>query len=136
MIISHFRQDWYSALAWTFGHDRQIPHQHGVSLADSTPECAQIRGEPCGCKRRKSSIGDQLHPSGEMDMATYKLIGAAYSGAGGKKEEWLDNVEQVTDIAVFSYESYSGSFEVGQSTNVTALTRVWQEYFLEGKTSV
>ena len=80
----------------------------------------------------KSSIGDQLHPSGEMDMATYKLIGAAYSELE-EKEEWLDNVEQVTDIAVFSYESYSGSFGVGQSTNVTGIDAGVARILLEGK---
>ena len=50
------------------------------------------------------SIGDQLHPLGAMDMATYKLIGAAYSEIE-KKEAWLDNVESVADIAVLSQEA-------------------------------
>lgn len=52
----------------------------------------------------KMSIGDQLHPSGKFDMATYKLIGSAYSEIE-KKEPWLDNVTPVTDIAILSQEA-------------------------------
>lgn len=52
----------------------------------------------------KCSIGDQLHPSGEMDMATYHLIGTGYSEVV-QKEEYLDNVRAVCDIAILSNES-------------------------------
>ena len=52
----------------------------------------------------KCSVGDQLAPNGEMDMATYKLIGAAYSELE-PKEPWLDKVSSVADIAVFSNEA-------------------------------
>lgn len=61
----------------------------------------------------KSSIGDQLHPQGEMDMATYRLIGAAYQELE-EKEEWLDNVKPVADIALFSCQAYSSFVESGQ----------------------
>lgn len=61
----------------------------------------------------KSSIGDQLHPQGEIDMATYRLIGEAY-GELEKKEPWLDQVTQVTDVACLSYEAYTGMFGTGQ----------------------
>ena len=70
----------------------------------------------------KCSIGDQLHPTGEMDMATYKLIGAAYSELE-EKEEWLDQVTSVADVALFSFEAYEGSFgtgQVGKNTNTDA----------------
>lgn len=53
----------------------------------------------------KCSIGDQMHPSGEMDMATYQLIGTAY-GELEEKESWLDHVTQLADIAVLSYGGY------------------------------
>ena len=53
----------------------------------------------------KCSIGDQLHPMGEMDMATYRLIGEAYQELE-EKEEWLDNVTPVSDIALLSVEAY------------------------------
>lgn len=50
------------------------------------------------------SIGDQLHPSGEMDMATYSLIGRAY-GELSAKEPWLMEAENIADIGVLSAEA-------------------------------
>jgi hypothetical protein len=50
------------------------------------------------------SIGDQLHPSGEMDMATYSLIGRAYRELK-EKEPWLVEAENIADIAVLSIEA-------------------------------
>lgn len=52
----------------------------------------------------KCSIGDQLHPSGLMDEATYTLIGAAYSEVE-EKEPWCDNVCSVADVALLTLES-------------------------------
>lgn len=54
----------------------------------------------------KCSIGDQLHPSGEMSPATYALIGAAYKEAE-EKEAWCDDVSAVTDIGVLSVEAFT-----------------------------
>lgn len=51
-----------------------------------------------------SSIGDQLHPCGEMDMTTYRLIGAAYADLE-QKESWCRNSVPVVDIALLSGES-------------------------------
>lgn len=50
------------------------------------------------------SIGDQLHPSGEMDEGTYALIGTAYREVQ-QKEAWCVDSEFLADIAVLSYES-------------------------------
>ncbi|MDF2870433.1 MAG: hypothetical protein K0R05_2008 [Anaerocolumna sp.] len=50
------------------------------------------------------SIGDQLHPSGEMDMATYTLIGKAYEELS-LKEPWLVEAENHADIGVLSAEA-------------------------------
>lgn len=52
----------------------------------------------------KCSIGDQLHPSGEMNAATYRLIGKAYSQVE-EKEAWCRDVKAVVDIAVLSAAS-------------------------------
>lgn len=52
----------------------------------------------------KCSIGDQLHPSGFMDEATYALIGAAYSEVKAR-EPWCSGVASVADIAVLSLEA-------------------------------
>ncbi|MBR3969137.1 MAG: beta-galactosidase trimerization domain-containing protein [Clostridia bacterium] len=54
----------------------------------------------------KSSIGDQLHPTGFMDNATYTLIGEAYKTVE-EREPWLDGYKNVKgDIAVFSSEAW------------------------------
>lgn len=52
----------------------------------------------------RCSIGDQLHPEGKMDEATYALIGKAYSEVE-KKEPWCNDVSSVADIALLSVES-------------------------------
>lgn len=50
------------------------------------------------------SIGDQLHPDGEMDIATYDLIGKAY-GMLEERENWLEGARNIADIAVISGEA-------------------------------
>ena len=51
----------------------------------------------------KCSIGDQLHPSGAMDTATYDLIGRVYKQVA-EKEAYCANAKAVTEIGVFSTE--------------------------------
>ena len=55
----------------------------------------------CGAR---CSVGDQLHPDGEMDMATYRLIGKAYTEVEAR-EDWLDSAEHIADIALVSAEA-------------------------------
>ncbi|WP_339816460.1 alpha-amylase family protein [Paenibacillus sp. FSL R7-0216] len=50
------------------------------------------------------SIGDQLHPTGLMDPATYALIGEAYREVEAK-EEWCRDVTSVADVALLSAEA-------------------------------
>ena len=52
----------------------------------------------------KCSVGDQLHPLGEMDPATYELIGKAYCEVE-EKEEWCENVEPLAEIAMLNTEA-------------------------------
>jgi hypothetical protein len=52
----------------------------------------------------KCSIGDQLHPEGQMDEATYELIGAAYSEVEAK-EKWCSNVDNIADIGLLTLEA-------------------------------
>lgn len=52
-----------------------------------------------------SSIGDQLHPTGLMDNATYTLIGEAYKTVE-EREPWLDGYKNKSDIAVLSSEAW------------------------------
>lgn len=80
----------------------------------------------------KSSIGDQLHPQGEMDMATYRLIGEAYKELE-EKEEWLDQVKPVADIALFSYEAYCNFVGIEQGDKNSKVDAGVARILLEGK---
>ena len=53
----------------------------------------------------KCSIGDQMHPLGFMDKATYELIGQAYAEAE-LVEDYCYNADTVADIGVLSAESF------------------------------
>lgn len=75
------------------------------------------------------SIGDQLHPNGEMNESTYKLIGAAYAEVE-KKEPWCKGAKNYADVAVLSCEAFLNSGPRGMGTaNNTGANRI----LLEGK---
>jgi hypothetical protein len=61
------------------------------------------------------SIGDQLHPEGLMDEATYALIGAAYAEIEAK-EAWCVDVENVADVALLSLEAHQTYASGGTGT--------------------
>ena len=75
-----------------FKHPNALIYETSLSIANGA-----------GC-----SIGDQMHPLGEMNMATYGLIGKAYSLVE-EKEPWLDGAVNVADIAVLSAEAITGN---------------------------
>ncbi|KPV55097.1 beta-galactosidase, partial [Paenibacillus sp. A3] len=52
----------------------------------------------------RCSIGDQLHPEGLMDPATYELIGQAYAEVE-RKEAWCADTTAIADIGLLSVES-------------------------------
>lgn len=52
----------------------------------------------------KCSVGDQLHPRGVLDPATYGLIGGVYRSVRDK-EPWCVDARPVTEIAVFNPEA-------------------------------
>ena len=62
-------------------------------------ECAAMTAYGARC-----SVGDQLHPAGELDESTYEIIGRAYREVESK-EPWLGDAETVADIGLFSSES-------------------------------
>ncbi len=74
-----------------FKHPNALRYEAALSIA-------------CGAK---CSVGDQLHPDGEMNLSTYRLIGAAYAEIEAK-EPWCDHVESVADIGVLSTEAVNG----------------------------
>lgn len=56
----------------------------------------------CGAR---CSVGDQLHPDGEFDLSTYKLIGAAYAEVEAR-EPWLIGSHLTADIGLLSAENF------------------------------
>jgi len=79
-----------------FKHPNALRYETALSLAN---------GARC-------SIGDQLHPEGIMDEATYKLIGEAYSEVE-KREEWAADTCNIADIALLSLESIGAYESIG-----------------------
>ena len=75
-----------------FKHKNALRYETALSLANGA----------------KCSIGDQLHPNGEMDEATYRLIGAAYEEVE-QKEAWCEDAVMQADIGIVSMEPYANS---------------------------
>ncbi len=73
----------------------------------------------------KCSIGDQLHPNGMMDYATYNLIGEAFSRVE-EREEWCDNVTNIADVGIVSQEAITGKRDQKGDTGANRI-------MLEGK---
>lgn len=71
-----------------FKHPNALIYETGISLAFGA----------------KCSIGDQLHPSGKMDLNTYRLIGKAYKEIE-KKETWCKDAVNQADIGILSDEA-------------------------------
>ncbi|MDB6093292.1 MAG: alpha-amylase [Verrucomicrobia bacterium] len=67
----------------------------------------------------KCSVGDQLHPDGEMNLDTYRLIGAAYAEVE-RKEPWCDDVKPVARIALVSCEINQDRWRGGQAASAVA----------------
>lgn len=74
----------------------------------------------CGAK---CSIGDQLEPHGEMDMATYELIGQAYEELE-TKEPWLEGAKGIADVALLSDERVGAVQEAGSAQENTGMADV------------
>ncbi|MEF2244436.1 alpha-amylase family protein [Paenibacillus sp. IITD108] len=73
-----------------YKHPNALRYETALSLANGS-----------GC-----SIGDQLHPAGLMDKATYSLIGAAYKEVEAK-EAWCTDTSAISEIALLSFEAIS-----------------------------
>ncbi|MFS0726070.1 beta-galactosidase trimerization domain-containing protein [Paenibacillus sp. 1P07SE] len=78
----------------------------------------------------RCSIGDQLHPEGLMDEATYTLIGAAY-GEVEAKEAWCRDVTALADVGILSVESLQASGQQEERTGASDTGAV--RMMLEGK---
>lgn len=75
-----------------FKHPNALRYEAALSIAEGA----------------KCSIGDQLHPTGEMNMSTYNLIGKAYAEVEAK-EPFVRGAEHIADIAILSAEAFSNN---------------------------
>lgn len=73
----------------------------------------------------KCSVGDQMHPHGYLDEATYSLIGQAYAIAE-EREPYCYDIERISDIGVLAEEV------VGKDKNYASDTGA-SRILLEGK---
>ena len=76
----------------------------------------------------KCSIGDQLHPLGRFDTATYKLIGAAYSEVK-KKEAWCIGAKHFADIGSAAYLMYLKGNVIEADADVRVMANCEKSYF-------
>lgn len=68
------------------------------------PNALRYEAALCLANGARCSIGDQMHPEGFLDEATYDLIGKAYSEVEAK-EPWCSDVKACTDIAFITLEA-------------------------------
>ncbi len=80
------------AVSW--GHFNSYKPQAALEY-----ECMQMLALGAKC-----SIGDQLHPTGRLDPATYDLIGKVYAQVEAK-EEWCADAEPIVEVGVFNVEA-------------------------------
>lgn len=73
-----------------FKHPNALRYESAVTLANGAKIC----------------VGDQMHPCGRLDGATYRLIGEAYREVE-QKEPWCRDVTSVADVGVLSMEAFS-----------------------------
>lgn len=62
-------------------------------------ECARMLATGAAC-----SVGDQLHPRGELDAATYERLGTVYARVEAL-EPWVEGAEPVQEIGVLMAET-------------------------------
>ncbi len=74
-----------------FKHPNALIYEAGLSLAVGA----------------KCNVGDQLHPLGYFEKATYDLLGKAFSEVE-RKEPWCGNITAVADIAIYSIDEGVG----------------------------
>lgn len=72
------------------------------------PNALRYEAALCLAMGAGSSVGDQMHPNGQLNRSTFALIGAAYKEME-EKEPWCKGAKYIPDIAVLSAESINGS---------------------------
>lgn len=76
----------------------------------------------------KCSVGDQLHPRGVLDEATYDLIGSVYRQVE-RKEPWCEGAVPLSDIGVFAPEEFVGGRTPPPAMGVTRMLQEGRHQF-------
>ncbi len=76
----------------------------------------------------KCSIGDQLHPTGQISKATYELVGEAYADVEAV-EPWCQGARPVVDIGLMTPEEFAGGSAFSLSGSAMGAVRLLQEGF-------
>lgn len=92
------------------------------------PNALRYEAALCIANGAKCSVGDQLHPEGLMDKATYALIGKAYAEVEAK-EEWCSDAKNIADIAMLSTEAVISDAQSKGSSSDAGCVKI----LLEGK---
>ena len=91
-------------------------------------ECAAMLAYGAKC-----SVGDQLHPEGEINQSTYEIIGSAYRQVE-LKEPWCENVSSVAEIGLLStaslIEGVKDVWDVNEDADVGAARLLLEGHFL------
>jgi hypothetical protein len=74
-------------------------------------ECAAMLAYGAKC-----SVGDQLHPDGEINESTYEIIGEAYREVE-QKEPWCYNGKNISEIGLLSSISLQNDAQQDRATN-------------------
>lgn len=98
-----------------YKHPNALRYESGLALTNGAKVC----------------FGDQMHPYGRLDPATYKLVGAGYAEVE-QKEAWCKGVKSVADVGLLSMEAATRAAHVHGHENTAGLTdaggvRVLQE---------
>ena len=72
------------------------------------------------------SVGDQMHPEGKLNKATFGLIGKAYAEIEAK-EPWCKGAKYLPDIAVLAAEAYSDLEDKDKRTADVGANRILLE---------
>jgi hypothetical protein len=87
-------------------------------------ECFTMLAEGARC-----SVGDQLHPTGELDAATYELIGGVYAQVEAK-EPWCAGAESIAEIAILTPEAIGRNDARVDSAAAGALRMLHEGHYL------
>ncbi len=87
-------------------------------------ECAAMLAYGAKC-----SVGDQLHPDGQLDESTYAIIGEAYAEVAAK-EPWCEGSRNVADVGLLSAVALDPEHKSGADSDIGATRLLLEGHIL------